>query len=78
MPAEIFRIGSRQKRTLMMIEPPGDFGGVGILEIDDRVLVAVEHLLIKEDVAGSMKQRAVLDFSAWMDSFLVEAAERCR
>ena len=46
MPAEIFRIGSRQKRTLMMIEPPGDFGGVGILEIDDRVLVAVEQSIL--------------------------------
>jgi len=42
----MFRIGKRQKRALMMIEPPGNLGRVGVLEIDDRVLVAVEQSVL--------------------------------
>ena len=43
MLAETLRIGRRQERALMMVEPPGHFWRIRILEIDDHVLVAIEE-----------------------------------
>ena len=44
---EVFSVRRSQKCALVMIEPPGDIRGTGVLEIDDRILVTVELLLIK-------------------------------
>jgi hypothetical protein len=38
----------RQKRTLVMIKPPGDLPGAGIFEIDDCILIAVKLCFIEQ------------------------------
>ena len=53
MTAELFGVRGREKRALMVVEPPGNFGRVGVLEIDDGVFVAIEEAgspgLLKRD-----------------------------
>ncbi len=44
---EVLVILRRQKRALMMIEPPVEFRIGGVLEIDNRIHVAVEQLRLK-------------------------------
>src|SRR5215472_6689649 len=39
---ELLGVGRSQKRTLMMVEPPGDFWRIGIFEVHDDVFIAVE------------------------------------
>ena len=46
---------SGKKGTLMMIEPPGQPGRSAVLEVDNRVLVAVEKLQV-EKLLGAVKQ----------------------
>ena len=52
---EVGGVGGSQECALVMIEPPGDFGRAGILEVDDGVFVAIELLFI-EQCAGAMQQ----------------------
>ena len=60
-----------------MIEPPGQLFRRRILEIDDGVLVAIEHGFIKQ-VARTMQQTGVTDISIRVDSFIVETRKGCR
>ena len=57
---EVGRVGGRQKRAFMMVEPPGDFGRAGILEIHDGIFVAIKVVLIEQGsrrgAAGRRKQ----------------------
>src|SRR5581483_2763787 len=76
--AKVSFIFRRQKRRLMMIEPPRQFFGGRILEIDDGVLIAIEHVSVEEYVTGPMQETAVRYFSRGMNSLLVEACESCR
>ena len=55
-------IFGRQKRRLMMIEPPRQPLIRTIFEIDDRVLVSIELLTIKR-ISGTMHRRRVRDLS---------------
>ena len=41
------RVGGREERALVMVEPPGQLRRVGIFEIDDGVLVAVEDTVFE-------------------------------
>ena len=59
----------------MVIEPPGDFGRTGILEIDDGILVAVELLLV-EKRAGTMQQAGVDEIDIAANSLPVESGEQ--
>ena len=72
---EMGGIGRRKKRAFVVIEPPGDFGRTGILEIDDGVLVAVKLLLVKKS-AGAMQQAGVDELYIAADSFPVKAREQ--
>ena len=58
---EVLGVRGREKCALVMIEPPGDLGRTGVLEIDDGVLVAVELLLV-EKRAGAMDQSGEFEF----------------
>jgi hypothetical protein len=51
----------------VVIEPPGDFGRTGILEIDDGILVAVELLLVEKS-ARAMQQAGVDEVDIAADS----------
>ena len=72
---EVGGIGGRKKRAFVVIEPPGDFGRTGILEIDDGILVAVELLLVEKS-ARAMQQAGVDEVHIAADSFPVEAGEQ--
>jgi len=41
--AKLFGVGGREKRALVMVEPPGHFRRIGKFEIDNYVFVAVEE-----------------------------------
>ena len=58
----------------MMIEPPRQFLGSCVLEIDDRILVGIKHGQVKQ-VAGAVQQTRVADFGFRIDAFFIEASE---
>ena len=72
---EVGGVGGGKKSAFVVIEPPGDFGRTGILEIDDGILVAVELLLVEKS-AGTMQQAGVNEVHIAADSFPVETAEQ--
>ena len=72
---EVGGIGGGKKSAFVVIEPPGDFGRTGILEIDDGILVAVELVLVEKS-AGTMQQAGVDEVHIAADSFPVEAGEQ--
>src|ERR1043165_9786176 len=67
----------REKRRLVMIEPPRQLLRRRILEIDDRILVGIKHRVV-EEIAGPVQQPGVIDLGFRMDAFLVEASESGR
>ena len=74
--AKVSFVFGSQKRRLVMIKPPGQFFRGRILEVDDRIFVAVEQREI-EKVSRTMQQTAVVDFRFRMNAFFVEAREGC-
>ena len=65
-----------QESRFVMIEPPGKLFRRRILEVDDRILVTVKHVLVKQ-IAGTMQQTLVLDFGVRVNALPVEAREGC-
>ena len=63
-----------EKRRLMMIEPPRQFGRRRVLEIDNGILVTVEHSFVKK-IAWSMQESAIFNVRSAIDSFVVKPAE---
>jgi hypothetical protein len=61
----------------MVIEPPRQFLGSCVFEIDDRILVGIKHLEVKQ-VTGAVQQSRVADFGFRMDPFFIEASKRRR
>jgi hypothetical protein len=57
-----------------MIEPPGDLGRTGILEIDNRVLIAIELALV-EQCTSAVHESGELELGIAADAFGVEARE---
>src|SRR5213083_226193 len=67
--AEMYFVLWGEKRGFVMIEPPGQFFGRRVLEIDDRILVTVKQ------VTRAMQQTGVLDLRFGMDLFFIKACE---
>src|SRR2546423_14643393 len=76
--AKVSFILRREKCRLVMIEPPGQLFRWRILEIDDRVFIAVKHIAFEQEVPRPMQQSAVLDAGVVMNSFEIKTRERCR
>jgi hypothetical protein len=74
---KVARVGRRQERALVMIEPPGDFGGGGIFEIDDGVFVAIKLLLVKQR-PGAMKQSGEDESGVAANALPIEAGKQGR
>ena len=64
----------REEGRLVVIEPPGDLGRGGVLEIDDGVFVAGEVALVKQG-AGAMDKAVILIVSSRVDALAMEACE---
>ena len=59
----------------MMVEPPGDFGRTGVLEVDDGIFVTVEVPLVEER-ARPMQQAGELELRIVPNALAVEAREQ--
>src|ERR1700731_2300297 len=67
----------REKRALMMVEPPCNFRRVRILEIDDGILLTVEMRFVKQR-SSAMEQPGKLKVHIAADALAVEAGEERR
>src|SRR5437763_7669424 len=76
--AKVSFILQRQKRRLMMIEPPGQLLRRRILEIDDRVFIAVKHIAFEQEVAWPMQESAIFNTGVVVNSFEIKTRERGR
>jgi hypothetical protein len=74
MSAEMFGVRRIEKRALMVVEPPGHFGRVGILEIDDGVFVAVEKAG-SPGLLSAMGHSCEMKLGGGIEFFLVETVE---
>src|SRR3974377_82355 len=74
---EILGVGWSQERALVMIKPPGHFWRVGILEIDDDILIAVEKRILP-GVFCFVGHPAEAEFSFGVEMFPVETVEKRR
>jgi hypothetical protein len=59
-----------------MVEPPGDFGRTGVLEIDDGVFVAVEMGFIKER-SRAMQKAGEDEVGVFANALAIKTGEEC-
>src|SRR5207244_411096 len=72
---KMFGVSGRQKRALVMIEPPGDFRRAGVLEIDDGIFPAVEFGFIEERT-GTVQQSAENEVGILPNALLIETRKQ--
>src|SRR5580692_894810 len=75
MTAELLGVSGREKRTLMVVEPPGHFRRVGVLEIDDGVFVAVKKAG-RPWLRSTMGHTGEAELRGGIELFPVEAVEK--
>src|SRR5206468_10690189 len=75
--AEVFGVSRSEERALVMIEPPRQAVGAGILEVDDGVLIAVENIRL-EKLAGPVHQAAVTELRLGVDRGPIKTGEESR
>jgi hypothetical protein len=75
MMQEVFMVFGSQERALMVVEPPGDLGRRRVLEVDDRILVSREILLVKERTS-TMQEAKIFEAGIITDSLGIEAREQ--
>lgn len=75
MTTELLGIRRREKRALMVIEPPGDFRRVRVLEIDDGVFVAIEEAGSPR-LGSTMGHTGEAELRGGIKRFLVKAIEQ--
>ena len=73
---EMGGIGRREKRALVMVKPPGNFGRTGVLEIDDGVFVAVEMGFVKQR-SRAMHEAGKDEIGILANALAIEAGEEC-
>jgi hypothetical protein len=71
---EMLGIRFRKKGALMMIKPPSQIVGAGVLEINDRVLVRIEESSIKQ-LSRAVHHAAIPEHRLGVDALPVEARE---
>src|SRR5260221_2930933 len=74
---EIFGVGRRQERALVMVKPPGDFRRIGVLEINDGVFVAIEQALFPR-MLGLMGHPAEAEFGLGIEVLPIKAVKKRR
>jgi len=60
----------------VMVEPPGDFGRTGVLEIDDGVFVAIEMGFIEER-SRAMQQAGEDEGGVFANALAIKTGEEC-
>jgi hypothetical protein len=61
----------------MVVEPPSNFRRTGIIEVDNRVFIAIELTLIKQR-PGAMYQAGKLEVHIITNAFAIEARKQRR
>jgi hypothetical protein len=74
MLTEIFRVGSIQKRALVMVKPPGHLRRIRILEIDDHVFVAVKQPIFP-GLHRAVRHTREVEIRVIMEAFPVKTIE---
>jgi hypothetical protein len=75
--AKMLGIGFGKEGALMMIKPPGQAVGTGILEIDDHVLVGIEQARVKQ-LPGAVHHALVAELCVGVNTLPVEARKHRR
>lgn len=73
----MLRVGECEKRALMMIKPPCQFRRARILEIHDRIFIAVENVGLKR-LRRFVDHSRVTEIRVCVDSLAVKPGENCR
>src|SRR5262245_1876957 len=71
---EMLGIRLREEGALVVVKPPCQAFRAGILEVDDRILVAVKHSFVKE-LPGVMNQPEVVHLRLGIHPGLIQASE---
>ena len=69
-------VGRGEKRALMVVEPPGEFLGGAIFEINDDVL-GIAELVFGDVLARLVGQTFVFDFRFGVDVRPIKTREDC-
>ncbi len=75
--AEVLGIGRAQKRALMMVKPPGHGRVRRILEIDNRVLIAIEQAVFKQ-LIRLVRHARISELGGAIQMVLIELAKEGR
>ena len=73
---EVCFVFGRKKRTLMVVEPPGEFIGGAIFEINDDILGNAE-LVFGDVLPRLVGQPFVFDFRFGVDVRPIKAGKHC-
>src|ERR1700676_1804281 len=73
--AEMLGIFRGEERTLMVIEPPGEFRRIGIFEIDNDVFIAVEKAALP-GVHGAVSHSTEMKIRLRVETFAVKAVKK--
>jgi len=77
MRTKVFGVSRREEGALVMVKPPGDFGRIGIFEVDDDVLIAVEETGFP-GLGSAVGHAAEAKFGSRVKSFAIESDKKCR
>jgi hypothetical protein len=77
IPVEVFRVGGRQERALVVVKPPRHPRRTRIFKIDDGVLIAVEQR-IPEGLPRLMHHPCEMKLRAGLDTLPEKSIEDCR
>src|SRR5260370_13914431 len=72
--AKLFGVGGREKRALVMVEPPGYFRRIGKLEVDDDVFFAIEQPRFP-GLRGAVRHPGEAELPRWVKSFSIKAVK---
>ncbi len=75
--AEMTFVLPREKRALVMIEPPRQLVGRAVFEIDDGIFAFTEHLLA-DMLAGFVRQALIFNDCGRIHLLFVKARKDCR
>src|SRR5260370_12258391 len=75
--AELLGIGGRQKRALVMVEPPGHFRRIRKLEVHDDVFVAIEQPGFP-GLRGAVRHSREAELGPLVKTFAIEPVKKSR
>jgi hypothetical protein len=72
--AELLGVRGSEESALVMVEPPGNFRGIRILEIDDDIFVAVEEAVVP-GLRGAVRHAGEAELGGGIEALAVKAVK---